>query len=85
MSAVGAVPIAEVRKLSGLELMQGPIAGKYPRPHRHGNSTVPPHPYSLFPKSRSTSRAQLCPGAPVTPPPGWVPDPHMYRPFSGPR
>lgn len=29
---VGVVPLEEVRKLSGLELMQGLIAGKYPRP-----------------------------------------------------
>ena len=29
-----------------------------------------------LPKSRSTSRAQLWPGAPVTPPPGWAPAPH---------
>jgi uncharacterized protein (TIGR00369 family) len=29
---VGVVPMEEVRKLSGLELMQGLIAGKYPRP-----------------------------------------------------
>jgi hypothetical protein len=29
-----------------------------------------------YPRSRSTSRAALCPGAPVTPPPGCVPDPH---------
>ena len=36
-------------------------------------------------QSRSTSRAALWPGAPVTPPPGWVPAPHMYRPGSGPR
>lgn len=28
---VGVVPMEEVRKLSGLELMQGLIAGKYPR------------------------------------------------------
>ena len=28
-------------------------------------------------KSFSISRAALCPGAPVTPPPGWVEAPHM--------
>ena len=28
-------------------------------------------------KSRRISRAALWPGAPVTPPPGWVPEPHM--------
>ena len=28
-------------------------------------------------RRRSTSWAQLWPGAPVTPPPGWVPAPHM--------
>jgi hypothetical protein len=37
------------------------------------------------PKSRSTSRAQLCPGAPVTPPPGCAPEPHRYRPLTGVR
>ena len=28
-------------------------------------------------KSRNISRAALCPGSPVTPPPGCVPEPHM--------
>ena len=36
-------------------------------------------------KSAMISRAALWPGAPVTPPPGCVPEPHMYRPFKGPR
>src|SRR5882724_3662850 len=36
-------------------------------------------------KSAMISRAALWPGAPVTPPPGCVPDPHMYSPFRGPR
>ena len=36
-------------------------------------------------KSAMISRAALWPGAPVTPPPGCVPDPHMYSPFKGPR
>jgi hypothetical protein len=36
-------------------------------------------------KSRKTSRAALCPGAPVTPPPGWVPAPQVYSPGIGPR
>ncbi len=36
-------------------------------------------------KSAMISRAELWPGAPVTPPPGWVPAPHMYRPLRGPR
>ena len=36
-------------------------------------------------RSRKISCAQLCPGAPVTPPPGCVPDPHMYSPRTGPR
>ena len=31
-------------------------------------------------KSARISRAALWPGAPVTPPPGWVPEPHMYSP-----
>src|SRR5690606_39390360 len=29
------------------------------------------------PRSRKTSRAALAPGAPMTPPPGWVEEPHM--------
>jgi hypothetical protein len=44
-----------------------------------------PHPGKRLPRSRSTSRAQLWPGAPVTPPPGCAPDPHRYRPRSGVR
>src|ERR1700685_4120025 len=36
-------------------------------------------------KSRSISRAALWPGAPVTPPPGWVEAPHMYKPGIGAR
>ena len=32
MSEVGVVPMEEVRRLSGLELMQGLVAGKYPPP-----------------------------------------------------
>lgn len=32
MSEVGVVPMEEVHRLSGLELMQGLIAGKYPPP-----------------------------------------------------
>ncbi len=36
-------------------------------------------------RSDSTSCAQLWPGAPVTPPPGCDPAPHMYRPPTGPR
>ena len=35
--------------------------------------------------SRSTSRAALRPLAPVTPPPGWVPDPHRKKPATGVR
>ena len=36
-------------------------------------------------KSRIISRAALWPGAPVTPPPGWVEAPHMYKPGTGER
>jgi hypothetical protein len=36
-------------------------------------------------KSLAITRAALCPGAPVTPPPGWVPAPHRYSPGSAPR
>jgi hypothetical protein len=41
--------------------------------HRGELSTFQIH--SFF-KSDMTRRAALCPGAPVTPPPGWVPEPH---------
>ena len=37
------------------------------------------------PRSRSTSRAQLWPGAPVTPPPGCAPEPQRYSPGTGVR
>src|SRR5690606_437256 len=37
------------------------------------------------PASRMISRAALAPGAPMTPPPGWVLEPHMYRFFTGAR
>ncbi|SPF33818.1 hypothetical protein SBA4_1350022 [Candidatus Sulfopaludibacter sp. SbA4] len=33
----------------------------------------------------SISRAQLYPGAPITPPPGCAPDPHKYSPSTGVR
>jgi len=36
-------------------------------------------------KSRIISRAALWPGAPLTPPPGWVEAPHMYKPGIGER
>jgi hypothetical protein len=36
-------------------------------------------------RSEMTRRAALCPGAPVTPPPGWAPDPHRYRFWIGVR
>lgn len=36
-------------------------------------------------KSAAITREALCPGAPVTPPPGWVPAPHRYRPGKAPR
>ena len=34
------------------------------------------------PRSRRISPAALAPGAPITPPPGWVLEPHMYIPAS---
>src|SRR5690606_1701958 len=37
------------------------------------------------PRSAITTCAALWPGAPVTPPPGWVPEPHRYRPGIAPR
>ena len=41
--------------------------------------------HRLARKSRIISRAALKPGAPVTPPPGWVEAPHMYKPGTGER
>src|SRR4029079_3890278 len=38
-----------------------------------------------FFQSLSSSRAEMRPGAPMMPPPGWVADPHMYRPRIGVR
>ena len=37
------------------------------------------------PRSRSTARAAFAPGAPMTPPPGCVLDPHRYSPCNGVR
>ena len=36
-------------------------------------------------RSFRISRAALCPGAPMTPPPGCAPEPHRYRPLTGVR
>jgi len=36
-------------------------------------------------RSLRTACAQLAPGAPMTPPPGWVLEPHRYNPRSGER
>ena len=36
-------------------------------------------------KSRSISRAAFAPGAAITPPPGWVPELHIYMPLIGAR
>ena len=33
--------------------------------------------------ARRISLAQLYPGAPITPPPGWAPAPHIYNPAIG--
>ena len=37
------------------------------------------------PKSCNTERAALAPGAPMTPPPGCVLEPHIYKPLTGER
>ena len=44
-----------------------------------GRSALADHLHLITPclKSFSISRAALAPGAPMTPPPGWVPEPHM--------
>src|SRR5262249_22889916 len=36
-------------------------------------------------RSRRMVWALLAPGAPITPPPGWLLEPHMYSPRSGER
>ena len=43
------------------------------------------HAGCILRRSRSTARAALAPGAPMTPPPGCVLDPHMYMPRTGER
>src|SRR5690606_40432841 len=50
-------------------------------------SSACPRPGLPEPTYRSDNRtcAALYPGAPVTPPPGWVPEPHRYRPGMAPR
>src|SRR5207302_448197 len=40
---------------------------------------------SLRRTARRISRAALWPGAPVTPPPGWAPEPNRYNPRTGER
>ena len=45
----------------------------------------PPRPHARARKSRIISWAALWPGAPLTPPPGWVEAPHMYKPGIGER
>ena len=37
------------------------------------------------PRSLKISRAAFAPGAAITPPPGWVEDPHIYSPLIGDR
>ena len=46
-----------------------------------GDHSRPPKAHPRF----SISRAQLNPGAPITPPPGCAPDPHRNKPFTGVR
>ena len=43
------------------------------------------HRITVRPRSRSTALAAFAPGAPMTPPPGCVLDPHRYKPCSGVR
>ena len=45
----------------------------------------PAHACSAMRRSRSIARAAFAPGAPMTPPPGWVLEPHRYSPRSGAR
>ena len=59
---------------------QNPHFFMLPRPNRRApahsdNGSGGRFHFMRLPKSRSTSRAQLCPGAPVTPPPGCAPAP----------
>jgi hypothetical protein len=58
----------------------GAASGLGLAPHRLGRAITgadPVHPTRRARKSRVISRAALWPGAPVTPPPGWVEAPHM--------
>ena len=52
-------------------------------PRQTGGNGV--HAPALMRRSRSTARAAFAPGAPITPPPGCVLEPHRYRPRSGVR
>src|SRR5205085_11080704 len=63
-----------------------------PRPGEHAAQVEDLDPverlqWRRFQKRRScrTARAALCPGAPVTPPPGCAPEPHRYSPAIGVR
>src|SRR5437660_180592 len=44
-----------------------------------------PKPCYCFAQSLSRALAALCPGAPITPPPGCVPEPQRYKPLMGVR
>ena len=57
----------------------GILAGGRFRPQRQASPPDPCPQRMCF----STALAALCPGAPVTPPPGCAPEPHRYRPGTG--
>ena len=89
-------PVARVVPRAGLldldhfgakigEQLRRPRPGKHPRQVEHAD----PFERLLHARRRHGLRsaridtAALCPGAPVTPPPGCAPDPHRYSPGSG--
>jgi hypothetical protein len=73
--------VIQVRALSAL----GPIALSYAGDWIRGGYDRARPANRRLPLSARIARAALWPGAPVTPPPGCVPEPHMYRPGSGAR
>ena len=65
-----------------------PRPGEHPRKVEHADPGERLHArfrHGILPlfASAKIATAALCPGAPVTPPPGCAPDPHRYRPGSG--
>ena len=80
-----ALDLDDVRTEVG-KLLGAPGAGKDPAKVENANALERLQARRLQGRrSASTAAAALCPGAPVTPPPGWAPEPHRYSPGSGMR